>query len=148
MSIGTILVAVDFSPHSDAAIDKAIELGRAFDSKLHVVHAFHFPSPVVSPYEVTIPPGFIEASQRAAGQKLDEVAARIRAAGLDVESHMLKVPASQAIAGCARKLGADLVVMGTHGYTGFKHAILGSVAERTLRLAPCSVLAVKHPPEE
>ncbi len=45
MSIGTILVAVDFSPHSDAAIDKAIELGRAFDSKLHVVKRSISPAP-------------------------------------------------------------------------------------------------------
>jgi nucleotide-binding universal stress UspA family protein len=51
---------------------------------------------------------------------------------------------SEAILAVAREIGADLIVMGTHGHTGLKHALLGSVAERTVRLAPCSVLTVKE----
>jgi nucleotide-binding universal stress UspA family protein len=53
------------------------------------------------------------------------------------------VPAAPAIAKAAEDFAADLIVMGTRGNTGLKHVLLGSVAERTLRLAPCSVLAVK-----
>ena len=145
MSIETIVVAVDFSPNSDLAVDEAMALARTFDAKLHVAHAFHFPIRFVTPYEVAIPDTYIEDSQNAARQKLDEVTAKIRASGIEAEPHMLEVPAAQAIAECARELSADLIVMGTHGYTGLKHAILGSTAERTLRLAPCSVLTVKQP---
>jgi nucleotide-binding universal stress UspA family protein len=54
------------------------------------------------------------------------------------------VPAASAIVGQAEELRVDLIVMGTRGHTGLKHVLLGSVAERTLRHAPCSVLTVKE----
>ena len=65
------------------------------------------------------------------------------AEGIQARSHLTEVPAAPSIARTAEDLGADLIVMGTHGHTGIKHILLGSVAERTLRLAPCSVLTVK-----
>ena len=55
---------------------------------------------------------------------------------------------SEAILAAAGEIGADLIVMGTHGHTGLKHVLLGSVAERTIRLAPCSVLTVKEETEK
>jgi nucleotide-binding universal stress UspA family protein len=52
-------------------------------------------------------------------------------------------PAALAIVAQAKELSADLIVMGTHGHTGFKHVVLGSVAERVARTSPCRVLIVK-----
>jgi nucleotide-binding universal stress UspA family protein len=60
-----------------------------------------------------------------------------------VTAHLREANPSDAILDVAREIDADLIVMGTRGLTGLKHVLLGSVAERTLRLAPCSVLTVK-----
>ena len=69
--------------------------------------------------------------------------ARRKARRLPVETTTSAETPAEAIARCAEKVGADLIVMGTRGLTGLKHVLLGSVAERTLRTAPCPVLTVK-----
>jgi universal stress protein E len=63
--------------------------------------------------------------------------------GIAATPHLSEGPAAPAIVGLAERLGADLIVMGTRGHTGLRHVLLGSVAERTLRHAPCSVMTVK-----
>lgn len=138
-----LVLAVDFSDHSDAALDQAVELARKFDAIVHVVHAFELPIRIVSPYEVAVPDPYIEESRKAARERLDRVVQTVRAAGVTAEPHLSEVPAAPAIARVAENVGADLIVMGTRGLTGLKHLVLGSVTERTMRLAPCSVLAVK-----
>ena len=60
-----------------------------------------------------------------------------------VEQTLTPMLPSEAISSAAQELGADLIVMGTRGLTGLKHVMLGSVAERTIRIAPCPVLTVK-----
>jgi universal stress protein A len=139
----TILVAIDFSKPSQAALEAAIELARVTGAKLHVFHAFELPIPAVTPYEVAIPSAYLEETRRAAQARLAQALERAAAAGVDAESHLGEGAAAQAISKAAEELDADLVVMGTHGHTGLKHIVLGSVAERTLRHAPCSVLTVK-----
>jgi nucleotide-binding universal stress UspA family protein len=62
-----------------------------------------------------------------------------------VHAHITADAASSAIVESADQLGADLIVMGTRGLTGMKHILLGSVAERTVRLAHCPVMTVKGP---
>lgn len=142
--IRTIVVALDFSELSDRALDAAIWLARQFEAELHLVHAFDVRVPLVTPYEVAIPTTFIEEARQSAQRKLDAQEARAKETGLRVRSHLAEVPAATSIAETAEELGADLIVMGTHGHTGLKHVVLGSVAERTLRHAPCSVLTVKQ----
>ena len=100
---------------------------------------------MLSPYEIALPEPYIEASQNAAAAKLEAVAEKVRADGVRVQSHLVESPAAPAIAQLAERIGTDLIVIGTRGNTGLKHLVLGSVAERTLRLAPCSVLTVKLP---
>ena len=139
----TLLTAVDFSAASDAALDVAVALARSFGASLHVVHSFELPIPAVSPYEVAIPDAYLEEARGAAARRLSEAVARARAQGVEAQSHLAEGSPSSAIVRTAEELGADLVVMGTHGHTGLKHLVLGSVAERTLRHAPCSVLTVK-----
>ena len=96
-----------------------------------------------NPYAVTVPVDFVKESREAAERQLDEYAERLRGQGVEAKTHLVEVPAAAAIVRLAEELGADLIVMGTRGLTGLKHALLGSVAERTARTAPCSVLAVK-----
>lgn len=141
----TILTAVDFSECSDAALDMAIGLARTFGAALHVVHSFELPIPAVSPYEVAIPDAFLEEARKAAQRRLEQAGERVRGQGLEVSTHLAEGSPSPAIVRVAEEVGADLIVMGTHGHTGFKHLVLGSVAERTQRHAPCSVLTVKGP---
>jgi nucleotide-binding universal stress UspA family protein len=143
MKFDTILVAVDFSEDSDVAVTAAHELAKQYGSTLHVVHAFELVTPLVSPYQVAVPDLYLVESRNAATKRLEEVVAKVRSEGVTVESHLTEAPAAPAIARIAADIGADLVVMGTRGMTGLKHLVLGSVAERTLRLAPCSVLTVK-----
>ncbi len=142
-TIQKILVAVDFSEHVDTVVDTALEFAKQFGAELHLVHAFDVRIPLVTPYEVAIPTAFIEEAREAAAAKLDALIRKVAAEGVTATSHLSEVPAASAIVDLAEELGADLVVMGTRGHTGLKHVLLGSVAERTLRHAPCSVLTVK-----
>jgi nucleotide-binding universal stress UspA family protein len=141
--INTVLVATDFSENAQPAIDAAITVAKTFGADLHVVHAFQTPVPIVSPYEVVVPDGFLEQARDSAARSLLAVEEKVKSEGLAVTTHLTEVPAAPSIVRVAEKVDADLVVVGTHGHTGIKHIVLGSVAERTLRLAPCSVLTVK-----
>jgi len=138
-----ILVAVDFSEHASRALDAAIELAKRYGAPLDVVHAYHMPVLVGMPDEVALPPEFWTGVKEAAATRLEQSVARVRAAGVPVTPHLCEANPTDAILDVARESGADLIVMGTRGLTGLKHVLLGSVAERTLRLAPCSVLTVK-----
>jgi nucleotide-binding universal stress UspA family protein len=138
-----ILVAVDFSEDSNRALDSAVEFSKQFGAELHIAHALDLRFPVVAPYEVVVPTCFIDEARQAAASKLNTMVQKAATEGVRGISHMSEVPAVSAIVDLAEKLGADLVVMGTRGRTGLKHVLLGSVAERTLRHAPCSVLTAK-----
>lgn len=143
MKLEQILVALDFSPHSERALDAAIGLAKRFDSKLHLFHAYHLPVTVATPEQIVIPRDFWKSVRDAASSKLEEAADRVEKEGVAVETHLTEMSPAPAIVEAAEKLGIDLIVMGTRGNTGLKHVLLGSVAERTLRTAPCPVLTIK-----
>ena len=138
-----ILVASDFSEHSARAVSLATGLAVRFGARLDLVHAFGLPVVTASPYDVVLTGAILDEAREQARRSLAEAAREPSAAGVEVEVHLAHTPAPEAITGQARELAADLIVMGTHGHTGLKHTLLGSVAERTLRTAPCSVLTVK-----
>jgi nucleotide-binding universal stress UspA family protein len=139
----TILVATDFSEHSAQALATAIDLAKRLGASIRLVHAFDLPLPLLSPYEIAVPDAYLQETREAAARRLQEAEERVRAEGVEVESQLAEVPAAQAICEAARAAGADLIVLGTRGNSGLRHLVLGSVAERTLRLAHCPVLAVK-----
>lgn len=143
-TIRKILVAVDFSEYAESVLDVAVEFAGQFNAELHLVHAFDVRIPLVTPYEVAIPTAFIEEAREAAASKLGALIRKVAAEGIPATSHLSEVPAASAIVDLAEELGVDLIIMGTRGHTGLKHVLLGSVAERTLRHAPCSVLTVKE----
>jgi nucleotide-binding universal stress UspA family protein len=78
----------------------------------------------------------------AAAAELEQVTQPLKAAGIRVQEHLADEYPSLAICQSAKDLEADVIVMGTKGTSGLKHVLLGSVAERTLRIAPCPVLTV------
>jgi nucleotide-binding universal stress UspA family protein len=138
-----VVVAVDFSAPGDHACDVGVALAERFAAEVHLVHAFDMPPAVLVPYDMGIPETAITAARAVARRKLDAAVARARAAGVEATGHLVDVPAAQGISDLARELKTDLVVIGTHGHTGLRHVLLGSTAERTLRLAPCAVLTVR-----
>ena len=142
-TIQEIIVAVDFSEQSDQALDVAVEFAKQYGADLHVVHALDVRIPLMTPYDVVVPTRFIDEARKAAASKLAVLVQKVGTEGVTATSHLCEAPAASAIVDLAEKSGADLIVMGTRGRTGLKHVLLGSVAERTLREAPCSVLTVK-----
>ncbi len=138
-----LVVAVDFSKCSEAAVEAAVSLAKTFKGVIHLVHAFDLPVPLFNPYAVSVPVAYVNEAREAASQKLEELSEKVRAEGVEVHSHLGEIPAAPTIVRVAEEVGADLVLVGTRGHTGVKHALLGSVAERTVRTAPCSVLTVK-----
>jgi nucleotide-binding universal stress UspA family protein len=138
-----ILVATDFSAHAEKATESAVSLAKTFGASIDLVHAIAIPWPVITPYEVSLPGVYVEETRRAARDSLEQRAEKIQAEGIEVRTHLEDAPPAEAIVASAKALASDLIVIGTHGHSGLKHVLLGSVAERTLRTAPCPVLTIK-----
>jgi nucleotide-binding universal stress UspA family protein len=140
--VPNILVALDFTPVSDVALTYARTLARAFGGRLHVLHVMenYFLRPVVSdPYALAA-----GARWRVCDRLTDEDSVLLHAA---VSVEVSDAPA-EAIVSHAMDSAIDLIVIGTHGRQGASRLLLGSVAERIVRTAPCPVLTVRHPERE
>jgi nucleotide-binding universal stress UspA family protein len=138
-----ILVPTDFSETAQRALDHAIEVARAFEASIHLVHVHSLPM-VYTPDGVMMGPLWNEADVRTDLQQgLSRAAAEVRARGIpEVTTELLDGPAWQEIVKAATDGGAELIVIGTHGRSGLKHFLLGSVAEHVVRKATCPVLTV------
>jgi nucleotide-binding universal stress UspA family protein len=137
----TILHPTDFSPGSAAAFEYACQLARDYDARLIVLHVLG-PIIPVGADGVIVSPNMDEL-RVIARKQLDGV--RPPNSGVRVEPAVREGPASQVILEATAEFRADLIVMGTHGRTGFRRLVLGSVTEEVLRKAPCPVLTVKAP---
>ena len=143
--IHKILVPVDFSTHSQRALDEAIAFAKVFGAEVHLLHSYQIhPQAIVAPYGIVVPETFEHDVRMAALQRLSEWRDKVSAAGCKVQEHITAHFPAEAITETAEKLRADLIVMGTRGLSGIKHVLLGSVAERTIRTASCPVLTVKN----
>ena len=137
-----ILVGTDFGEASNRAVDLAIDLAKTFDAKLAVVHAWELPSWAYTGMEFSTVDFFgpIEAAaQRDLNEKIASVRDKVPGAVAILRSG---VPWKEILA-TAEHTHADLIVLGTHGRRGLTHALLGSVAERVVRLSPQPVLTVR-----
>jgi len=143
LALRTLLVPIDFSASSLAALERACELARELDAALHLLHCYEIPTPGLGQYRIALPETIWERIHEGAERRLAALAEKTAASGLRVTGEVSADAPGHAIAEAARRVRADLVVMGTHGNTGVKHLLLGSVAERTVRTAPCDVLVVK-----
>jgi nucleotide-binding universal stress UspA family protein len=137
-----ILVPTDFSDHARPALDLAIELAKQHGASIHLLHAYELPASVTMAYGIAVPQTVWDGVQEAAAAELAKLVERVKAAGVAVTSQLVTAPAADAVAEAATEQRSDVVVMATRGLTGLKHVLLGSVAERTLRIAPCPVLTV------
>ena len=139
----TLVLATDHSDCAQRATEAASALARRWDATLHLVHALEVPLPLFEPYAVAMPVEFVEEARKAARERLEQLASDLGRDGVTCSTHLGEVPAAPMIADQAEAVGADWVVVGTHGRSGLKRFALGSVAERTVQLAPCSVLTIK-----
>jgi nucleotide-binding universal stress UspA family protein len=145
MEYRTLLVPLDFSDDSAAALQTAVDLARRLGAKLKLLHVYHRPTTVFEPYGVQPPPPMVAEVPEAAKRRIELELDKVREAGVEAEALVREGLPAEEIAAAATELGADLIVMGTRGLSGLKHVLLGSVAERTLRSAPCPVLSVRTP---
>ena len=141
----TILVPVDFSDHSKEALDTAIQVAHLFGSTIHLLHCYHIQTAGISPYGIVLPSGYYADLRDAAEKRLRDWHDILSKEGIKSESILSADSPSLAINLAAEEFKSDLIIMGTRGLSGLKHAMLGSVTERVVRLAPCPVLTVKHP---
>jgi nucleotide-binding universal stress UspA family protein len=138
-----ILVGTDFSEAADHAIDAAVTLAAALGAVVTIVHAYEVP-PEGFPAELhEANPDTLAAYARRSTQSLEDAAAGRRASGVEIHTALRKANASDGIAIAADAAGADLVVVGTHGRSGLRRWLLGSVAERVIRTSPQPVLVVR-----
>jgi universal stress protein A len=138
-----IMVPVDFAPHSVQALQRACDVAVHYSGAITLVH-------VHEPMDYALPEGYVLYTAEQLSRMNAELESQLHAAerevqsmGIRVESRLLHGPAALEIVDFAERENIDLIVMGTHGRTGLRHVLMGSVAERVLRNAPCPVLTVK-----
>ena len=151
IAIKNVLVATDFSAPSDTALNYARAMARSFGAKLHVLHVFE-PLWITSADVVgggVALATMIQGLEDTARKQLDEAVTDQDRRELGAVSEMVtsESPARE-IANYAGGHKVDLVVIGTHGRSGISRMLIGSVAEKVVRLAPCPVLTVHHPEHE
>jgi nucleotide-binding universal stress UspA family protein len=138
-----ILVAVDFERASKAGMEHAIVLARALGARLTLLHVWEIP---IYPYmDFMLNSELIARVEDSATKRLQEELDDARALAPDAESELKSGLAWQGILDAAQELRADLIVLGTHGRQGMTHAMLGSVAEKVVRLSAVPVLTVHAP---
>ena len=145
-----VLCPLDFSDNSDHAMRYAAALAQMFGAELTLLHVV---APVMAalPGETTLPDTLqadVDELAAACEERLQQTVGALAADGLTVQSKVLNGVPFVEIIRFARDAETDLIVMGTHGRTGLGHLLIGSVAERVVRKAPCPVLTVKHPEHE
>jgi nucleotide-binding universal stress UspA family protein len=141
--ISRILVPTDFSTGSKAALDLACDLASRLRVPLLLMHAYAIPA-------YPLPEGVVLATPEQATQIVSHSSAALhreldtaRARDITADSVLVEGDAFDAIMQVAKERDVDLIVMGTHGRRGVSHALLGSIAEKLVRRAPCPVLTVR-----
>ncbi|WP_265108724.1 universal stress protein [Halosolutus halophilus] len=135
-----IVLTTDGSDESNVATDHAIDLARAYEAPLHVLHVVD-----TRPYDAEgITQSMIESLEERGQRAVGEIAETASTRGVDrVETAVVRGEPHDAILEYVDEHDIDLIVMATHGRTGFKRYLLGSVAEKTIRTAPVPVHIVR-----
>jgi nucleotide-binding universal stress UspA family protein len=147
----SILCPVDFSECSHAALAHALVLAQKSGAKLDVLHAYYLPPTIQPNLMVWAAAGHRSAWGLAEERARSEFDEFLVAHGPDIRQrtdlHLVHADPTSAILDFASRHGSALIVMGTHGRTGAARLVMGSVAERVVRAAPCPVLTVHEPPK-
>ncbi len=146
VDIRCILVPLDFSEHAATVLDWAAYLGEEHQSRIVLFHAYHLPVEFQQLEGAYLPPDFWANVKAEAEETLGRYAEDLRKRGIEVASVVCEGYAATAIVDEVERQNADLIVIGTHGLSGLKHLLLGSIAERVVQKAPCAVLTVKTQP--
>lgn len=146
IKIKKVLVSTDFSAAAASAIPYAVSLAQEYEGEVHIVHvvedSLYYAQFVYegAPFDPTV---LIEGLVEDRKKKLTEVLKDIPK-NVKCRTHLRRGVVATEIMAAAKETDADLVVIATHGRTGFSHLIFGSVAERVVRECPCPVLTVRE----
>jgi len=145
MAVQHFLVPLDFSEYANQALDYAIQLANKLGARLTLLHVVQSLPMGSVDMGVTLPYTYMQDLEAEIMESMNSCLARVTAAGLEGEVAVVHGVPFQEIIEMAKAQHVDLIVMGTHGRTGFEHVLLGSVAEKVVRLAPCPVLVARQP---
>lgn len=142
ITLKKILCPIDFSGHSRVALDYATALARWYEAEIVALHAYSVAMvpATIGGYAATSVG--IPITREEVEHDLEHFVEPARAFGVKLSRSVSAGSPAQAVLDCARKLPADLIVMGTHGASGFERWLIGSVTEKVLRKASCPVLVV------
>lgn len=142
--IKNLLVPVDFSPCSEKSLAYAIPFARQFGATITLLHVLEIP-PVVGAEFTQIDYAAIEARAKDDGTaELKQLAAAQAADGVTMRTHLASGRSWSEIVDFAKREKSDMIIIATHGHTGLKHVLLGSITEQVVRHAPCPVLVVRE----
>jgi universal stress protein A len=144
MYLRHILVPTDFSAGSNEAFATAVGFALDTGARITLFHVGHVPTQIFPDMIMTLGAEVIHDIEHQADELLEQLCARARTAGVDAEWQTSIGTTHEEICARAAQLGVDLIVIGTHGHTGLSHVLLGSVAEKVVRKAPCPVLTVRE----
>ena len=153
MHVKNILVPVDFSEYSKVALRYGLELARKLDAAVTVLHINWIPAAYVGLDVMmpTLPEGGQTIQDYTHAQAQEHLAALVdEVAKPDGPVIHREVRAGDAAKGIIDRAGeddVDMIVMGTHGRSGLDHWLIGSIAEKVVRSAPCPVLTVRYHPK-
>jgi nucleotide-binding universal stress UspA family protein len=147
ISLKRILVPVDFSPLSKKALQYALRFAEEFDADVKLVHVVEPDVPPAFDGWMIAPP--VISTNPDGAKKLKRLASSVQTARINpVQSTVRTGMPAHEIVEAAKELDVDLIIIATHGYTGWKHFAIGSTAERVVRAAPCPVLVVREKEHE
>lgn len=148
MEFKHIFAAVDFNESSDKALALAVDLAVRFGARLTLFHAYEIPAYAYDGASFVSVAALLAPVEAIARKKLEStlegVQRRVPAANADLRAGV----ASSEILTAIDELRPDLVVVGTHGRRGVGRLLLGSVAEKVVRLSPVPVMTVRHHPSK
>ena len=146
IALKSILVPTDFSETSEVAVKYGVALARRFDAKLYLLHVVE--KSLAEMAATPFPLGLLDGMQNDVREWLGKILTEQEEKELGPE-YVLRVGGPDVeIVRYANERDIDLIVMGTHGRSGVAHMLMGSVAEKVVRKAPCPVLTVRHPEHE
>ncbi len=146
MATQHFLVPIDFSEYADHALEYAMTLAGKLDARITLLHVLQSVALGGADMGVTLPYSYLETLEAEIRSTLESYRTRITAAGLEGTAVLVHGAPFHEIIEIAKAQQVDLIIMGTHGRTGFGHLFLGSVAEKVVRLAPCPVLVARQHP--
>jgi nucleotide-binding universal stress UspA family protein len=145
-----ICVPTDFSEHSEYALRYAVTLASQFSAELHLLHIVQDIVPTVPEPGLAILPTdeIMRSLEKGAEEGLNNFVPKEWAEQLNIVRVIRHGVPFHEICQYAKQSTIDLLVLATHGRSGLAHFLLGSVAERVVRSAPCPVLTIRHPEHE